>query len=118
MNSPTRPADNRASLVTTVIAGRIAPPRLYGETVAHDREGRVFFLPGAGGVNLGVHAGDPIDRWDADHLMVGASIEDADAAPAVPGALHLLSCIGNRVRNPQGALLGIVAVSRRSRRRR
>jgi hypothetical protein len=107
-----RPADNRAALVTTAIAGRIAPPRLHPETLAHDREGRAFFLPGTGGVALGVHAGDPIDRWVGDHLMVGASVEEADGSPAMPGALHLLSCIGNRVRDGSGALLGVVAGKR------
>jgi hypothetical protein len=107
-----RPADNRAALVTTVIAGRIAPPRLHAETLPHDRDGRAFFLPGAGGINLGVHAGDPIDRWEGDHLMVGASIEEADGAPAVPGALHVLSCIGNRLRDGDGRLLGVVAGKR------
>ena len=112
VSAPARPADNRAALVMTAIAGRIAPPRVHAEAIAHDREGRAFFLPGAGGVNLGVHAGDPIDRWQADHLMVGASIEDTEAAPAAPGALHLLSCIGNRVRDGQGALLGVVAGKR------
>jgi hypothetical protein len=112
MSAQSRPADNRSALVMTAVAGRIAPPRVHGEALAHDREGRAFFLPGAGGVNLGVHAGDPIDRWDADHLTVGASIEDAEDAPAVPGALHLLSCIGNRVRDAQGTLLGVVAGKR------
>jgi Domain of unknown function (DUF4438) len=112
MSALARPADNRSALVTTAIAGCIAPPRLHGETIAHDREGRAFFLPGAGGVNLGVHSGDPINRWEADHLMVGAAIEDADAAPSAPGALHLLSCVGNLVRDAQGALLGVVAGKR------
>jgi Domain of unknown function (DUF4438) len=107
-----RPADNRAALVMTAIAGRIAPPRVHPDILSHDREGRAFFLPGTGGVALGVHAGDPIDRWEGDHLMVGASIEDADGSPAVPGALHLLSCIGNRVRDGSGALLGVVAGKR------
>ena len=44
--------------------------------------------------------------------MVGAAIEDVDAVPAAPGALHLLSCVGNRVRDAQGALLGAVAGKR------
>jgi hypothetical protein len=112
MSAQARPTDNRSALVMTAIAGRIAPPRVHAETIAHDREGRAFFLPGAGGINLGVHSGDPIDGWHADHLMVGASIEDAEAVPAVPGALHLLSCIGNRVRDSQGAVLGVVAGKR------
>jgi hypothetical protein len=112
MRAPARPPDNRSALVMTAIAGQIAPPRVHAETIGHDREGRAFLLPGAGGINLGVHAGDPIDRWHADHLMVGASIEDAGATPAAPGALHLLSCIGNRVRDGQGATLGVVAGKR------
>jgi hypothetical protein len=82
------------------------------EVLLRDREGRAFFLPGTGGIALGVHEGEPIDGWAGDHLMVGASIEDADGSPAVPGALHLLSCIGNGVRDGSGALLGVVAGKR------
>src|SRR5262245_17149941 len=104
--------DNRARLVTTAVAGRIAPARHDPDIAGIDGEGRAVLLPGSGGVNPEVHAGDPVDRWLADHLMVGASIEDASAPPAEPGALHLLSCIGNPVRDAAGRPIGVVAGKR------
>jgi hypothetical protein len=106
-----RPADNRASLVRVRVGGRVAPARFYPETAGHDRAGRIVRLPGTGGIGLGVHAGDPIGSWRADHLMVGASIEDADEL-AVPGPLHRLSCLGNPVRDGAGRPLGVVAGKR------
>ena len=53
-----------------------------------DAEGKPRLLPGTGGIALGVHAGDLAAKWLADHLMPGASIEDAVAPPAQPGALE------------------------------
>lgn len=103
---------NRASLVTANVAGRIAPPRFHAEAMNIDSEGRVRPLPGTGGIALGVHAGDLATHWLGDHLMPGASIEDAVSTPAQPGALHLLSCIGNRVRDASGRTIGIVAGKR------
>jgi hypothetical protein len=44
--------------------------------------------------------------------MVGASIEDVGAGPTDPGPLHLLACVGNRVRDAAGAHLGVVAGKR------
>jgi hypothetical protein len=107
-----RLGDNRSALVVTAAAGRIAPARVHLERPAHDAEGRLTILPGTGGVHPGVHAGDPVDRWLADHLMVGASIEDDVTAPAEPGSLHLLGCIGNRVRDAAGRPIGVVAGKR------
>lgn len=107
-----RPRDNRHQLVRTAVAGRIAPARLHPEMLSCDREGRLTLLPGTGGINLGVHCGDPVGRWIADHLMVGASIEDAEAPPASPGGLHLLACLGNLVRDASGRRIGIIAGKR------
>ena len=103
---------NRADLVAANITGRIAPPRIHPEAMNVDEQGRARPLPGTGGIALGVHAGDLATRWVADHLMPGASIEDAQATPAQPGALHLLSCIGNRVRDAAGRTIGVVAGKR------
>ena len=108
----TRPRDNRASLVRTAIAGRIAPARLHPEALGIDRSGKAVVLPGTGGIALGVHAGDPVDRWLSDHLMVGAGVEDADGDSATPGPLHLMGCIGNRVRDASGRWIGVVAGKR------
>ena len=103
---------NRAGLVSTNITGRIAPPRIHAEAMTIDENGKVRYLPGTGGVALGVHAGDSVTQWLADHLMPGASIEDATTTPAHPGALHLLSCVGNRVRDAAGKTIGVVAGKR------
>jgi hypothetical protein len=107
-----RPHDNRAQIVRTAVAGRIAPARFHTETLNFDRHGRLTLLPGSGGINLDVHCGEPVDQWLADHLMVGASIEDADTLPASPGALHLLACLGNTVRDATGRTIGVVAGKR------
>ena len=112
MTAVQRPQDNRASLVRVVARGIAAPPRLHAESIRHDRDGRISVLPGTGGIHPDVHVGDPVDAWLADHLMVGASIEDAETPPAEPGALHLLACVGNRVRDANGAALGVVAGKR------
>ncbi len=103
---------NRADLVAANVAGRIAPPRFHPEAMNIDAEGRPRPLPGTGGIALGVHAGDLATKWIADHLMPGASIEDAVATPAQPGSLHLLSCIGNRVRDAAGRTIGVIAGKR------
>jgi hypothetical protein len=106
------PRDNRDALVVVAVAGRVAPPRIHAEALTVDRAGRSFLLPGTGGVHPGVHVGDPVGRWLADHLMVGASVEDAGSTPAEPGPLHLLACVGNRVRDAAGGPLGVVAGKR------
>jgi hypothetical protein len=107
-----RPRDNRDRVVQVAIAGRLAPARLHAEVPPIDREGRWCVLPGTGGITHGVHVGDPVDERAADHLMVGASMEDAETTPPVPGAFHLLACLGNRVRDGRGATLGVVAGKR------
>ena len=103
---------NAAALVASNVAGRVAPARLHPEAMAIDREGRSRLLPGTGGIAVGVHAGDPVDRWVGDHLMPGASGEDASGTPAIAGPLHLLSCVGNRVRDAAGRSIGVVAGKR------
>lgn len=104
--------DNRDRLVAVTVAGRIAPARIHAELLAVDHDGRSRLLPGTGGVAVGIHAGDPVDNWIADHLMPGASIEDADGTPAVAGPLHLLSALGNKVRDAGGRFIGVVAGKR------
>lgn len=103
---------NAADLVASNVTGRIAPARFHPEAMNIDSEGRARPLPGTGGIALGVHAGDLAAQWVADHLMPGASIEDAVSTPAQPGALHLLACIGNRVRDAAGRTIGVVAGKR------
>ena len=106
-----RPPDNRHSLLRTAVAGRLAPTRLIADLAGYDAEGRLCFLPGCGGIAPGVHLGDRIDQWVADHLMPGACAE-AEEDPAVPGAFHELACIGNRVRDASGRFIGTVVGKR------
>jgi hypothetical protein len=103
--------DNRRQLLRTAVAGRLAPGRLITDLAGYDAEGCSRFLPGCGGIAPGVHFGDPIDRWLADHLLPGACAEgDEDAA--VPGPFHELACIGNRVRDRTGRVIGTVVGKR------
>jgi hypothetical protein len=95
-----------------VVAGRVAPARLHPELIAHDTDGRAFVLPGPGGIHPAVHMGDLVDAWIGDHLLPGASAEDAFAPPAEPGPFHLLACIGNRAFDATGRPLGVVAGKR------
>ncbi|MFO1056449.1 MAG: DUF4438 domain-containing protein [Dongiaceae bacterium] len=111
MGDAVRPRDNRAALLRSAVAGRLAPARLIGELAGYDAQGRIALLPGCGGIALGVHVGDPVDRWVADHLMPGATAE-AEGDPAEPGAFHELACLGNRVRDRAGRPLGRVAGKR------
>ncbi|MFN8622650.1 MAG: DUF4438 domain-containing protein [Chloroflexota bacterium] len=107
-----RPRDDREHLVRVAVAGQVAPARLGHDLPWTDVDGRPVVLPGNGGVAIGVHAGDPVDRWAGDHLMVGATIEDPEGNPAVAGPLHQLACLGDRVRLGDGTLLGVVAGKR------
>jgi hypothetical protein len=104
-------ATNRARLVRVALAGRIAPARIIPELSSYDADGRSVLLPGCGGIALGVHVGDEAGALLGDHLMPGASIE-AEGDPAVPGPLHELASIGNRVRDGAGRPIGVVAGKR------
>jgi hypothetical protein len=108
----TRPSDNRDDIVAVAVAGRVSDARISPELLWMDDSGRSCVLPGNGGVVLGLHVGDRIHDLEADHAMVGASIEDLSGDPGEPGALHLLSCLGNRVRDASGVALGVVAGKR------
>lgn len=112
MAAVTRPRDNRDRLVVAAAAARVAPAAVFPEALRSDRDGRAFVLPGTGGVHPDVHVGDPAAAFAADHLMVGASVVDASASTAEPGAVHLLACVGNRVRLADGTHLGVVAGKR------
>lgn len=107
-----QPADDRAALVAVTVAGVIAPARMSHDLPWVDRDGRPVVLPASGGIALGVHACDPVDRWLGDHLLPGLSIEDVSGAPAGAGPLHQLACIGDRVRDAAGRPLGVVSGKR------
>ena len=105
-----RPSDNRSTLVTVAAEGIVAPARWHSELGV--AAGSPPLLPGCGGVAVGVHMGDQLDSWLGDHLMPGACVEDRIAGQPGPGSLHLLACLGNRVRWASGEQLGVIAAKR------
>jgi Domain of unknown function (DUF4438) len=105
-----RPRDNRAALVTVAAEGIVAPARWYGDLAG--TAGDPPLLPGCGGVAVGVHMGDDVDNWLGDHLMPGACIEDRIDGQPGPGSVHMLACLGNRVRFGSGEYLGVIAGKR------
>lgn len=107
----TRPHDNRSALVTVTAEAAVAPARWHAHGPGADGGGPAL-LPGCGGVAVGVHMGDEVGRWLGDHLMPGACIEDRTDGQPGPGSVHLLACLGNRVRTAAGDQLGIVAGKR------
>jgi hypothetical protein len=107
----TPPRDNRAALVTVTAEAVVAPARWHAPGPGTADEDPAL-LPGCGGVAVGVHMGDEVGQWLGDHLMPGACLEDrADGQPG-PGSVHMLACLGNRVRAASGDLLGVVAGKR------
>jgi len=106
-----RPADNRHELVRIAVAGRVADAYL-GEAAGYDSNGQLRVLPATGGVALGVHVGDAVRNSNSDHLLAGASIQDAQVPITSAGALHLFACVGNLVRAASGESLGVVAAKR------
>ncbi len=86
---------NADSLLTQVLAGEVWPPLADRHGYRVDPNGQAFFLPGMGGVTLGVHAGDPATGYASDHLEPGLSVRHRDVGANY--ALQYLSCVGNRV---------------------
>ena len=86
---------NVESLLAQVLAGEVWPPLADRHGYRVDPNGQAFFLPGMGGVTLGVHAGDPATGYASDHLEPGLSVRHREVGANY--ALQYLSCIGNRV---------------------
>jgi hypothetical protein len=88
-------ASNVEQLLTQVLAGEVWPPLADRHGYRVDPNGDAFYLPGMGGVTLGVHCGDPATGYRADHLEPGLSVRHREQGPNY--ALQYLTCIGNRV---------------------
>ena len=85
------------------VKGRIsAPTASYPGRI--DQDGRVFVLPGTGGITYNARIGDPACGWAADHLEPGVSTKCADEKENI--AYNFLSCIGNEARVISGEAKG------------
>ena len=97
-------ATNVNQLLTQILAGEVWPPLADRHGYRVDPDGRAFFLPGMGGVTLGVHVGDPATGHAGDHVEPGLSIRHRETSANY--ALQYLTCIGNRVEISSGPAKG------------
>ncbi len=95
---------NADQLLTQVLSGEVWPPLADRHGYRVDPNGQAFFLPGMGGVTLGVHVGDPAAGYAGDHVEPGLSIRHRETGANF--ALQYLSCIGNRVEIDSGPATG------------
>ena len=94
---------NGDRLPTLSVKGRIsAPTASYPGKI--DQDGKVFVLPGTGGITYDVKIGDPACGWVADHLEPGVSTKCADEKENI--AYNFLACIGNEARVVSGEAKG------------
>ena len=97
-------ATNASRLVTQIVVGEVWPPLSDRNGFRVDANGQAFFLPGMGGVTLGVHCGDIATRLLGDHVEPGLSVRSAKES--VNYALQFLTCIGNIVTIMSGPSTG------------
>jgi hypothetical protein len=97
-------SSNANQLLTQILSGEVWPPLADRHGYRVDPEGRAFFLPGMGGVTLGVHVGDPATGYAGDHVEPGLSVRHRETSANY--ALQYLTCIGNRVEIASGPAKG------------
>jgi hypothetical protein len=97
---------NVDQLLTQCLAGEVWPPLADRHVYRVDPDGKAFFLPGMGGVTLGVHCGDPATGYAGDHVEPGLSVRHRD--PSANFALQYLTCVGNTVEVVSGPAAGAV----------
>ena len=95
---------NVDQLLTQTLAGEVWPPLADRHVYRVDPDGQAFFLPGMGGVTLGVHCGDPATGYAGDHVEPGLSVRHRD--PSANYALQYLTCVGNTVEVVSGPAAG------------
>ena len=83
---------NRDQVVKISVQGEISAP-IYSNPGKLDSEGRIFVLPGTGGITYNVKIGDPACGFECDHVEPGVSTKNYDEMKN--NAYNYLSCIGN-----------------------
>lgn len=84
---------NRSELVITAVIGEAAPPLLNRGMYEVSHEGEARILPGVGGINLNVRAGDGAFAFMADHIEPAVSVRNSDDKQNL--ALNVFACVGN-----------------------
>ncbi len=97
-------SSNADRLLSQVLSGEVWPPLADRHGYRVDPDGHAFFLPGMGGVTLGVHVGDPATGYAGDHVEPGLSVRHRETSANY--ALQYLSCVGNRVDVTSGPAKG------------
>ena len=83
---------NEQRLVKLSVQGEISPPG-YSDLGKVDAQGKIFVLPGTGGISYNVKIGDLANAFEADHIEPGVSTRNPDTRSS--NAYNYLSCIGN-----------------------
>ena len=83
---------NRDQVVKISVQGEISAP-IYSNPGKLDSEGRIFVLPGTGGITYNVKIGDPACGFECDHVEPGVSTKNYDEMKN--NAYNYLSCIGD-----------------------
>lgn len=99
---------NEANLVEISVSGEIFAPEWPKALYQVDEEGRVFVLPGPGGIHYNLRVGDRAYGWAAWHPEPGASVRNPDGEANV--ALGVLACVGNRAIMTSGEAEGETGV--------
>jgi hypothetical protein len=90
---------NKNALIRSLVAGIISHPVWQttawpnGSNITH--EGAPQLLAGRGGIAYGLHAGDRVYGWAADHIEPGASTTNPENGERE--AYFAFCCMGNRV---------------------
>ncbi len=83
---------NRERLVKISVQGEVSAPT-YNAAGKLDHNGKVFVLPGTGGITYNVKIGDLACFFAGDHVEPGVSTKNYDEKKS--NAYNYLSCIGN-----------------------
>ncbi|QNK82154.1 DUF4438 domain-containing protein [Nakamurella sp. PAMC28650] len=97
---------NAPALLATNALGIVEHPGLDGNPYLTDADGRPYVPTGDGGVVLGLHLGDSVFGFDADHASPAVSLIHPEQAAR--HALTSFACLGNRVTVRTGAAAGAV----------
>ncbi|MET3805837.1 hypothetical protein ABIB25_002845 [Nakamurella sp. UYEF19] len=97
---------NAPTLLAINALGIVEHPGLDGNPYLTDADGRPYVPTGEGGVVLGLHLGDSVFGFDADHASPAVSLIHPEQAAR--HALTAFACLGNRVTVRAGAAAGAV----------